>query len=120
MRSGACQGYRELAEGIRSLPGWCKGVRRKKTETRWKIVGGSRKACRELGRIGKLTGNTPGDHRRKTVRLATRIPEAIGLAGQAPDTLGELPTHSKHVPNRIILTPARCLDLTLAKPLIII
>ncbi|RWW03061.1 hypothetical protein GW17_00033803 [Ensete ventricosum] len=32
---------RELAEGIGSLPGWRKGVHRKKTETRWKIVGGS-------------------------------------------------------------------------------
>ncbi|RWW40319.1 hypothetical protein BHE74_00054276 [Ensete ventricosum] len=42
---------RELVEGIRSLPGWRKGVRRKKTETRWKIVGGSRKAYQELGRI---------------------------------------------------------------------
>ncbi|RZS23348.1 hypothetical protein BHM03_00056263 [Ensete ventricosum] len=28
----------ELAEGIRSLPGWRKGVRQKKTETHWKIV----------------------------------------------------------------------------------
>ncbi|RZR89409.1 hypothetical protein BHM03_00017123 [Ensete ventricosum] len=39
---------RELAEGIRSLPGWRKRVHRKKTETHRKIVGGSRKACREL------------------------------------------------------------------------
>ncbi|RWW83402.1 hypothetical protein BHE74_00008096 [Ensete ventricosum] len=39
----------ELTEGIRSLLGWCKGVRQKKTETRWKIIGGSRKAYRELG-----------------------------------------------------------------------
>ncbi|RWW02931.1 hypothetical protein BHE74_00042843 [Ensete ventricosum] len=39
---------RELAEGIESLPGWHKGVHRKKTETHQKIIGGSRKACREL------------------------------------------------------------------------
>ncbi|RZS20838.1 hypothetical protein BHM03_00053403 [Ensete ventricosum] len=43
---GVC---RKLAEGIGSLPGWCKGVRQKMTETRRKIVGGSRKACRESG-----------------------------------------------------------------------
>ncbi|RWV90360.1 hypothetical protein GW17_00047448 [Ensete ventricosum] len=39
---------------------------------------------------------------------------------QAPDTLGKLPVHSRRVPNRIVLTTARCLDLTLAKPLIVI
>ncbi|RRT32181.1 hypothetical protein B296_00056720 [Ensete ventricosum] len=37
----------ELAEGIESLPGWHKEVRQKKTETRRKIIGSSRKACRE-------------------------------------------------------------------------
>ncbi|RWV78806.1 hypothetical protein GW17_00060155, partial [Ensete ventricosum] len=37
---------RELAEGIGSLLGWRKGVRQKKIETRWNIIGGSRKACR--------------------------------------------------------------------------
>ncbi|RRT62389.1 hypothetical protein B296_00011663 [Ensete ventricosum] len=41
---------RELTESIRSLPRWRKGVRWKKIETRRKIVGGSQKACRELGR----------------------------------------------------------------------
>ncbi|RWW32724.1 hypothetical protein GW17_00002584, partial [Ensete ventricosum] len=41
----------ELAEGIKNLPRWRKGVRQKKTETRRKIVGGSQKACRELRRI---------------------------------------------------------------------
>ncbi|RWV94679.1 hypothetical protein GW17_00042756 [Ensete ventricosum] len=30
---------RKLVEGNGSLPGWRKGVRQKKTETRWKIVG---------------------------------------------------------------------------------
>ncbi|RZS18551.1 hypothetical protein BHM03_00050837, partial [Ensete ventricosum] len=41
---------RELAEGIRSLPRWRKEVHQKKVETRRKIVGGSRKACRDLPR----------------------------------------------------------------------
>ncbi|RWV81265.1 hypothetical protein GW17_00057332 [Ensete ventricosum] len=40
----------ELVEGMRSLLGWHKGVRRKNTETSWKITGGTRKAYRELGR----------------------------------------------------------------------
>ncbi|RWV89173.1 hypothetical protein GW17_00048696 [Ensete ventricosum] len=31
--------------------------------------------------IGKLAGNTPGDHRKKIGRLATRMSEAAGLAG---------------------------------------
>ncbi|RWW61568.1 hypothetical protein BHE74_00031371 [Ensete ventricosum] len=35
-------------ECVGSLSGWRKGVRHKKTETRWKIVGGSRKVCREI------------------------------------------------------------------------
>ncbi|RZR99154.1 hypothetical protein BHM03_00028644 [Ensete ventricosum] len=52
---------RELTKGIKSLPGWRKGVRQKKTKTHRKIVGGSRKACRE--------------------RLAVRMLEAVGLAG---------------------------------------
>ncbi|RWW56957.1 hypothetical protein BHE74_00036294 [Ensete ventricosum] len=39
----------ELTEGIGSLLGWHKGVRRKKTETCQKIIGSSRNACRELG-----------------------------------------------------------------------
>ncbi|RRT32054.1 hypothetical protein B296_00057093 [Ensete ventricosum] len=37
-------------EYVGSLPGWRKGVRRKKIETHWKIIKGSRKACQELGR----------------------------------------------------------------------
>ncbi|RRT31693.1 hypothetical protein B296_00056710 [Ensete ventricosum] len=75
---------RELAEGIGSLPGWRKGVRQKKIETRRKIIGGSRKACRDLSigpgfswislefarrfteGIGKLAGSTSGDRRKKT------------------------------------------------------
>ncbi|RRT42403.1 hypothetical protein B296_00041390, partial [Ensete ventricosum] len=39
-------GRRKLNEGIGSLSGERKGVRQKKTETRRKIIGGSRKACR--------------------------------------------------------------------------
>ncbi|RWV94043.1 hypothetical protein GW17_00043459 [Ensete ventricosum] len=31
--------------------------------------------------IGKLVENTLRDHQRKTVRLATRVPEAVGLTG---------------------------------------
>ncbi|RZS17921.1 hypothetical protein BHM03_00050130 [Ensete ventricosum] len=42
--------HRELTDGIGSLPGWRKRVRRKKIETRRKIVGSSRKAYRELGK----------------------------------------------------------------------
>ncbi|RRT34228.1 hypothetical protein B296_00032616, partial [Ensete ventricosum] len=44
---------RELAKVIGSLPGWHKRVHQKMTETRRKIVGGSRKACRELEREKK-------------------------------------------------------------------
>ncbi|RRT39075.1 hypothetical protein B296_00043758 [Ensete ventricosum] len=32
--------HQELAKGIKSLPGWHKGVHRKKTKTHWKIIGG--------------------------------------------------------------------------------
>ncbi|RRT50159.1 hypothetical protein B296_00032303 [Ensete ventricosum] len=31
--------------------------------------------------IGKLAGNTPGDHRKKTIGLVARIPEVAGLGG---------------------------------------
>ncbi|RWW00588.1 hypothetical protein GW17_00036445 [Ensete ventricosum] len=44
--TGVC---RKLTKGIGSLLGWCMRVRQKKTETRRKIIGGSRKACRESG-----------------------------------------------------------------------
>ncbi|RZS06460.1 hypothetical protein BHM03_00037114 [Ensete ventricosum] len=93
---------RELTEGIGSLLGWHKGVCLKKTETRRKIIGGSQKACRDLGigpglddvvgprrkfarrfteGIGKLARNTSGDHRKKTGKLTARMPKAAGLAG---------------------------------------
>ncbi|RWV85144.1 hypothetical protein GW17_00053087 [Ensete ventricosum] len=91
---------RELAKGIRSLPRWRKGVHRKKTETRQKIVrvaeklAGVRKVLK-FGRcsgsssgvhqdftegIEKIARNTLGDRQKKTVRLVTRMVEAVGLA----------------------------------------
>ncbi|RRT46754.1 hypothetical protein B296_00051919 [Ensete ventricosum] len=60
MRFGNSPGVRrELAEGLRSLPGWCKGVRQKKTETHRKIVGGSQNTCRDsLGDSPKESGSS--------------------------------------------------------------
>ncbi|RWW65669.1 hypothetical protein BHE74_00027006 [Ensete ventricosum] len=54
---GVC---RELAKGIRSLLGWCKGVHQKKIETHRKIIGGSRKACQEgsAAPVGAVTYDT--------------------------------------------------------------
>ncbi|RRT42201.1 hypothetical protein B296_00037742, partial [Ensete ventricosum] len=49
----------ELTEGIESLLGWHKRVRRKKTETCRKIVRGSRKAYRELGSLVVMYGCSP-------------------------------------------------------------
>ncbi|RWW10935.1 hypothetical protein GW17_00025492 [Ensete ventricosum] len=43
--------HRELAEGIGSLLGLRKKIRQMKTETCQKIVGGSRKACRDERRV---------------------------------------------------------------------
>ncbi|RRT50922.1 hypothetical protein B296_00021590 [Ensete ventricosum] len=40
-------------EYVGSLPGWHKGIHRKKTETHQKIVGGSRKACWEFKHDGE-------------------------------------------------------------------
>ncbi|RRT43907.1 hypothetical protein B296_00041827 [Ensete ventricosum] len=85
---GVC---RKLAEGIESLPGWCKGVRQKMTETRQKIIEGSRKACRRSGcsddavrsrrkfarrfteGIGKLIGNAKGDRWKEDWRTYRKI-----------------------------------------------
>ncbi|RWV99394.1 hypothetical protein GW17_00037695 [Ensete ventricosum] len=72
---GVC---RKLAKGIGSLLGWRKGVRQKKTETRRKIIGGSRKACREsrwrfAEGIGKLAGNVKGDRRKEDQRTYRKI-----------------------------------------------
>ncbi|RWV89636.1 hypothetical protein GW17_00048213 [Ensete ventricosum] len=38
-------------------------------------------ARRFVKAIRKLVGNKPGDRRKKTIRLATRISGAVGLAG---------------------------------------
>ncbi|RWW40406.1 hypothetical protein BHE74_00054176 [Ensete ventricosum] len=67
MQLGTC------LECVGNLLGWRKGVCWKKTKTRGKIVRGSRKACRDLGR--KLAGNMSGDHRKKTRRLVVRMSE---------------------------------------------
>ncbi|RWV77406.1 hypothetical protein GW17_00061768 [Ensete ventricosum] len=86
--------HRKLAEGIGSLLGWHKRVRQKKIEARRMIVGGSRKACRDLGiglgsddavgsrqkfarrfveGIGKLVGNAKGDYREEDRRTCCKI-----------------------------------------------
>ncbi|RWV81804.1 hypothetical protein GW17_00056747 [Ensete ventricosum] len=67
----------EVHRGIRSLVGWRKGVRQKKTETHRKIVGGSRKACLErfIEGIGKLAGNAKGDHQKDDRRTYHKIVE---------------------------------------------
>ncbi|RRT37437.1 hypothetical protein B296_00030673 [Ensete ventricosum] len=73
---------RELAKGIGSLPGWRKGVHQKKTKTRRKIVGGSRKACRDsLGDSSKGSGSSLGTHWEITGRLTVRMSKAAGLVG---------------------------------------
>ncbi|RZS23365.1 hypothetical protein BHM03_00056283, partial [Ensete ventricosum] len=56
---------RELAEGIGSLPGWRKGVHRKKIETHRNIVRGSRNAYREFS-----NGYTVGELRLYRHRLS--------------------------------------------------
>ncbi|RRT35843.1 hypothetical protein B296_00050995, partial [Ensete ventricosum] len=78
----------KLAEGIRSLLGWHKGVRQKKTETRRNIIKSSRKACRDSDNvvgsrwkfarrftegIGKLAGNAKGDRRKEDRRTYRKI-----------------------------------------------
>ncbi|RWW36724.1 hypothetical protein BHE74_00058232 [Ensete ventricosum] len=71
---GVC---RKLAEGIGSLPGWCKGVRQKMTETRRKIVGG-RDSPKESG---SSLGTRREIARKKTGGLAARLPECAGITG---------------------------------------
>ncbi|RWW42619.1 hypothetical protein BHE74_00051810, partial [Ensete ventricosum] len=72
---------RELVEGIGSLPGWRKVVRRKKTETRRKIVGGSRKACRDYV---PMFGETDYDPSRQYGSVA--IEEQLDALGKAVDS----------------------------------
>ncbi|RZR92172.1 hypothetical protein BHM03_00020432 [Ensete ventricosum] len=79
---------RKLTESIGSLLGWCKRVRQKKSETRRKIVGGSRKACRDsddamgsrrkfarrfVEGIRKLAGNVKGDSRKEDRQTCRKI-----------------------------------------------
>ncbi|RWV81497.1 hypothetical protein GW17_00057080 [Ensete ventricosum] len=64
---GVC---RKLVESIGSLLGWRNGVRQKKIETRRKIIEGSRKACRE---IGKPVGIAKGDRRKEDRRTYRKI-----------------------------------------------
>ncbi|RWV79987.1 hypothetical protein GW17_00058802, partial [Ensete ventricosum] len=46
------------------------------------VVGSRREFARRITKgIEKLAGNTPGDRRKKTIGLATRMSEAIGLGG---------------------------------------
>ncbi|RWW40805.1 hypothetical protein BHE74_00053743 [Ensete ventricosum] len=107
---------RELTEGIRSLPGWHKGVHQKKIETHRKIIGGSRKACQDSDdavgsrrkfakrfaeRIGKLAGNTKGDRWKKDRRTYPKMPEAVGLCGKS----GQRPALSAGKPPRSMGEP---------------
>ncbi|RWW66068.1 hypothetical protein BHE74_00026583 [Ensete ventricosum] len=72
---GVC---RKLAEGIRSLLGWRKGVRQKKTETHRKIVGddGPRYS---LG-IGPSSDDAVGSYRKFVRRFAEGIRKHTGNA----------------------------------------
>ncbi|RWW10672.1 hypothetical protein GW17_00025775 [Ensete ventricosum] len=85
--SGVC---RKLAEGIGSLPGWRKGVRQKKIETRRKIIGGltmagSMKLQPDDGPKYSLgTGPSSDDAVGSRQKFARRFVEGIGeLAGNA-------------------------------------
>ncbi|RZR78764.1 hypothetical protein BHM03_00004289, partial [Ensete ventricosum] len=97
---GVC---RKLVEGIRSLPGWRKGVHQKKTNTRLKIIGGSRKACRDLDDvlgsrrkfarrftkgIGKLARNAKGDRWKEDRRTCRKITGVYGRFDLRPKKIG--------------------------------
>ncbi|RRT47849.1 hypothetical protein B296_00028540 [Ensete ventricosum] len=69
----------ELIDGIGSLPGWHKGVRQKKTETRRKIVGCSRKACRELTMIGAMKLQ-PDDGPRLSLSIGPGLGQCSGIS----------------------------------------
>ncbi|RRT60903.1 hypothetical protein B296_00012631 [Ensete ventricosum] len=66
-----------LAKGIGSLLGWRRGVRPTKTETRRKIIGGSRKAYRDLG-IRPSLDDEVRSHREFARRFAEGIEKLIG------------------------------------------
>ncbi|RWV92379.1 hypothetical protein GW17_00045254 [Ensete ventricosum] len=74
---------RELAERIGSLLGWCKGVRRKKIETRRKIVEGSRKACREISK-GAATVHSYGSDFLRAYPRRTIEPRGTKDKGRSP------------------------------------
>ncbi|RWV80300.1 hypothetical protein GW17_00058455 [Ensete ventricosum] len=66
----------ELVEGIGSLLGWRKGVCQKKIETHWKIVGGSRKAYRDLlGDSSNGSGSSLGARREITGSRLDDLPQ---------------------------------------------
>ncbi|RRT50588.1 hypothetical protein B296_00051657 [Ensete ventricosum] len=74
---------RELVKGIGRLLGWCKGVREKKTMTRQKIIGDSRKAYREFGRFNH--------DRRRSYRLDMDLRSILGIRPRIGRCRGSLP-----------------------------
>ncbi|RZR84941.1 hypothetical protein BHM03_00011860, partial [Ensete ventricosum] len=102
---------RELVEGIGSLSGWRKGVRRKKTKTHWKIVGGSRKACRDYREdrykhAGRSSEKDRETRHRKCQRLPDCWSEVVNLVVEPPRTAGKSP-----VPRRRMLVCLKEEDL---------
>ncbi|RWW84609.1 hypothetical protein BHE74_00006772 [Ensete ventricosum] len=75
MRLGTRQEYVGSSPRVsRVFLGWRKGVRQKKTKTRQKIIGGSRKACQDLlGDSLKGSGSLLGTCR----EIAGRRPEDL-------------------------------------------
>ncbi|RWW63225.1 hypothetical protein BHE74_00029611 [Ensete ventricosum] len=64
------------------VSGVCQDDAREFARRRSRLVGRLSGVVEKLvWRIGKFAGNTPGDYRKKTGRLATRMLEATGLAG---------------------------------------
>ncbi|RZR90195.1 hypothetical protein BHM03_00018039 [Ensete ventricosum] len=75
---------RELAEGIGSLPGWRKGVRQKKTETRRKIVGGEPKSLpREIRRRDREARKVEGTTFEKIPTGKPSVSDGCTVASQA-------------------------------------
>ncbi|RWW66281.1 hypothetical protein BHE74_00026368 [Ensete ventricosum] len=54
------------------MPGWHKGVHWKKIETRLKIIGGSRKACREMRRFNHDSEKELHTRHRPMIKLKHR------------------------------------------------
>ncbi|RWV84182.1 hypothetical protein GW17_00054123 [Ensete ventricosum] len=85
---------RDLAKDIGSLLGWRKGLQPDDGPRSSLSIGPEIGRCSGISPkfarrfaegIGKLAGNTPRDHRKKTKRLTTRMPEAAGLVGVSLD-----------------------------------